>query len=349
MDLSGTESVLIIKPSSLGDVVQTLPALGVLKGQFPELKVRWVVNTEWAPLLEGHPHLVGVVRFPRGECRGVRGWSRSAGWARGLRSLQPDVALDFQGLLRSALMARGSRARRIVGMSDAREGAGMFYHETVRVDRRRHAVDRYLAVAAQVGASLPEGEEPEFILPAGNEPGELERRGLKPGEDYVLLHPFARGRGKSLSVAQVRRFCEALRPRTVVVVGTSGEPDVTQNLCGENICSMVNATELGELIWLMRHAGFTVSVDSGPMHLASALTGRLLGIHTWTDPRRVGPYNPRSWIWKGGQILRVDELAESGRDLEESRETREFTVKDAHIEAMAAFVAEQDASGQTRG
>jgi len=86
------------------------------------------------------------------------------------------------------------------------------------------------------------------------------------------------------------------------------------------------------LIWLIRAARFVVSVDSGPMHIAAAVTDNLLSIHTWTDPRRVGPYNPDAWVWKHGQLLRVNELATAKM----KRHGRRFKPKD--VPAIAEFI-----------
>jgi ADP-heptose:LPS heptosyltransferase len=77
--------------------------------------------------------------------------------------------------------------------------------------------------------------------------------------------------------------------------------------------NLANQTTLLQLIWLIRGARFTISVDSGPMHIAAAISSRLISIHTWSDPRRVGPYNSEAWIWKNGALLQVHELPEAGR------------------------------------
>src|SRR5262249_30711448 len=76
----------------------------------------------------------------------------------------------------------------------------------------------------------------------------------------------------------------------------------------ENCVELTNQTSLLQLIRLIRVARFIISVDSGPMHIAAAVNDRLLSIHTRTNPRRVGPYNPDAWIWKHGSIVRVSEL-----------------------------------------
>ena len=104
---SAIRSILIVKPSSLGDIVHTLPAVAAIKAHWPGAHLRWIVNPEWAPLLEGNPHVDEVVIFPRRDFRGVRGLMRIAPWARALRErINADLVLDFQGLLRSALIAK---------------------------------------------------------------------------------------------------------------------------------------------------------------------------------------------------------------------------------------------------
>jgi ADP-heptose:LPS heptosyltransferase len=90
----------------------------------------------------------------------------------------------------------------------------------------------------------------------------------------------------------------------VVVVGKSNH----QIDVAENCVELTNQTSLLQLIRLIRGARFVISVDSGPMHIAAAVNDKLLSIHTWTNPRRVGPYNPDAWVWKHGKVLKVSEL-----------------------------------------
>ncbi len=73
--------------------------------------------------------------------------------------------------------------------------------------------------------------------------------------------------------------------------------------------NLANQTTLLQLIWLIRTAQFTISVDSGPMHIAAAISPRLVSIHTWSDPRRVGPYEPDAWIWRRGELVRAERLS----------------------------------------
>jgi ADP-heptose:LPS heptosyltransferase len=280
--------LLVLKPSSLGDIVHTLPAVAALRAKFPHAHLTWMVNPEWAPLLEGNPHLNETLIFPRADFRGPRGWLRFGRWRRELkRQAPPDLILDFQGLLRTALVARAFRGVPVYGLSDAREGARFAQSKTVRVDPAAHAVERYLALAAATGATLP--GPPEFALPEGDRPPEA-----IPAEPFIVFHPFSRGRGKSLAPESVTAFCRAVDFPVVLVGRTDLEvPDLPPN-----VTNLLNRTSLTELLWLLRRATFVVSVDSGPMHLAAAVTDKLLAIHTWSDPCQVGPYRPGAHVWK---------------------------------------------------
>jgi heptosyltransferase-1 len=286
-------SILIVKPSSLGDVVHTLPAVAALKRHWPTAAIRWLVNPEWAPLLQGNPALSETVLFPRQSFRGPAGPWRLWQWARAFGGRGgADLVLDFQCLLRSALVGRFCRRSHFYGLSDAREGARFFYDGAVPVERGMHAVDRYLELVGAVG--VPVDVALEWSLPEGALPA-----GFGAGEPFVAIHPFSRGKGKSLSLVELRELCEALSPRRVVLVGRSEETPAPL----PHVENWLNRTDLLELTAVLRAALWTLSVDSGPMHMASALSPRVVSIHTWSDPNRVGPYPPEAWVWQAGSLF----------------------------------------------
>ncbi len=295
---SSLRSILIIKPSSLGDIVHTLPAAALLRDACPTARITWVINPEWASLLRGNRCVDHVHIFPRGDLAGFGMSKHLLPWLRETRRLQPDLALDFQGLLRSALIGKMSHPGKFYGMSDAREGAGFFYAEVVRVERSAHAVERYLSLVEACG--IPIQRPLRFPLPTGDHLPRFDE-----DEPFLLLHPFARGRRKSLSDLAVEEFCHALAPHRVVLVGRTKR----QIPVPDNCVNLFNHTTILQLIWLIRRARFTVSVDSGPMHIAAAISDRLISIHTWTDPQRVGPYNANAWVWKNGELGRVRDLS----------------------------------------
>jgi ADP-heptose:LPS heptosyltransferase len=286
-------SILILKPSSLGDIVHTLPAVCALKRRWPSASIRWLVNPEWAPLLLGNPAVDETLLFPRQSFRGPTGPYRLWQWARAFGTTgAADLVLDFQCLLRSALIGRFCRRSRFHGLSDAREGARFFYDATASVHSGMHAVDRYLALVRAVGA--PANRSLEWPLPSSALPA-----GFSPGAPFIAVHPFSRGKGKSLSLGELRALCEALAPLRVVLVGRSEEVPAPL----PHVENWLNRTDLLELTALLREATWTLSVDSGPMHIAAALSPRVVSIHTWSDPNRVGPYPQEAWVWQNGTLF----------------------------------------------
>src|SRR5439155_291613 len=160
------KSILIIKPSSLGDIVHTIPAVALVRDAYPNAEITWVINSEFVSLLRGNSDVNHVYIFPRGEFRGLGATKSLMPWLKQTLTLRPDLALDFQGLLRSALIAKISRAAQFYGMSDAREGSRWLYDRVAKVDRRAHAVERYIKLAELAGAAV--GESLRCPIPTGD-------------------------------------------------------------------------------------------------------------------------------------------------------------------------------------
>ena len=286
-------SVLVLKPSSLGDVIHTLPAVAALKRHWPATHVQWLVNPEWSPFLTHNPVVDAVSLFPRSEFRGPLGPLRLLSWARSFaRTVRADWVLDFQCLLRSALLGRLCAPKAFYGLSDAREGASLFYDAAAPVAHVTHAVDRYLSLVESLGVPVP--EQLEWPFPETSLPGDFDA-----STPFIAVHPFARGAGKSLSLRDLRLLCEALSPARIVLVGRSDTPPSPL----PNVDNWLNRTTLLELTAILQRASWTVSVDSGPMHIAAALSSRVLALHTWSDPQKVGPYPPTACVWKDGFLF----------------------------------------------
>jgi len=311
-DLREFRSALIVKPSSLGDIVHTLPAVRALSAANPNLRIRWLANTEWTPLLQGSPLVDEVISFPRKNFRGMLGLLRFWNWRRSWMLMpreEPEVVLDFQGLLRSGLISRWRASRPVVGLSDAREGAGFFYDHTVPVNAAAHAVDRYLEMPRAFGIEI-KPDDITFELPVGSAPVGV----ALDWQNSIIVHPWSRGEGKSLSPEALTALCAALAPHAVILVGVHNGAQVP---LGSHIHDLSNRTSLAELIWLMRQAKACISVDSGPMHISAAVNPHTLGLHTWSDPRKVGPYPSSAYVWKAGRIDRRSSFsaAECSQDM----------------------------------
>jgi heptosyltransferase I len=174
-----------------------------------------------------------------------------------------------------------------------------------------HAVDRYLELTLRViSEAAPQpcnAMSWSWPLPPGRQP-----TGFASSERFVLIHPFSRGAGKSLSTKEVDELCQKLAPIRVVIAGRGGE----QVTPADNVINLIDRTNLHELIWLLRFAAFVISVDSGPMHIASALGKPLVSIHTWSDPAKVGPYDPDAWVWQQSRMFQQRDRENPARHLE---------------------------------
>ena len=337
--LSECERILVVKPSSLGDITHTLPAVEAIHRAAPEAKIDWLVNTEWSLLLEGIPFLDQLISFPRRDFRGISGGWKAGNWAKEvLQKTRYDLTLDFQGLFRSGFLAKLSRPDWIIGFQKAREGASLFYDEKIFIENWSacHAVDRNLTMAMMAGADI---SEPAFVLPEGEPLGEAESIPA----NAILLHPFSRGEGKSLSVKEVTELAEQLSPTPVFLAGIfDGEnPAVWPG----NVTDLLGKTSLAQLIHLIRKCAWTVSVDSGPMHLAAGITDRVLSLHTWSNPAMVGPWPKTSWIFRESELFQVGDLTPDRfperRDLKNTYERQERRFSPEDIETLSAFLQEQ--------
>src|SRR5579859_247973 len=125
--------ILIIKPSSLGDVVHALPTVNRIRQRYPDARITWLINDTLAPLLDRCPIIDEIIEFPRAEFTNPTHAVRFLGFVRQLRARQFDLVIDLQGLFRSGLMTWATRAPRRIGRSDAREGARFAYTEIVTV------------------------------------------------------------------------------------------------------------------------------------------------------------------------------------------------------------------------
>ena len=278
--------LLIIKPSSLGDIVHGLQVATSLKAQREGLRISWIVRDIFAPIVRACEAVDRVYVFERNA--GAKGFLKLM---REVRQTKFDYAFDFQGLLRTGLMTSRVHAKKKVGRSDAREWAGMFYDEKVLLPpdgRRSHAVEILLQFCPVLGA------KPEL------------RGSLKFRETDALNLSFADGRGGAkpfLMFPDSRRaekcwggfkqltemILRENRTRKVIWAGTNRVSD-RNAYSPEQFLNLTANTSLVSLPALIKRADWVITNDSGPMHLAAALGVKTLGIFGPTDTRLFGPY-----------------------------------------------------------
>jgi len=284
------ERFLIVRLGSLGDVVHTLPAAHALRESFRRAQIDWVIEPRWRALLKGNPDLNNVILFDRSSWKGIRACVKE------LRAARYTHAIDFQGLYKSALLTLFSGAQWRVGFgrSHAREsGAAMFYNLPT-VPKPGHIVEQNMSLAYAAGAKFTSAVFPLKIpLEAGAHVEQvISGRGLK---DYYVMNPGGGWAGKCWPAEQYghlhRRLAQKYRWRGIVNYGP-GERQLAEAIrlvAGEPEPMMVSL-DLPQLMALLRRAKFVVAGDTGPLHLAAALTTPIVGLYGPTDPARNGPY-----------------------------------------------------------
>lgn len=288
------ERICVIKPSALGDVVQSLPLLPVLRERFPNAAISWVINHDLAELLEGHPLLHELLHFHR---RG--GPSPYLQLLHDLRQRQFDVVFDLQGLMRSGVMTAASRAPLRVGLETAREGASLACHVTIPgTAKGMSAFQRYWRVAEELGC----GERPpQTIVPIGEADRTFAATALSSLTGPILaIHPGARWMTKRWPVEKFAVVAnKAMRQfgYSVVILGSKGEQPVAQELqtllqgfvSRKAVLNLTGQTTLKQLSAVLSASDVVLTNDSGPMHLAAGLGTSVLGIFTCTSADISGP------------------------------------------------------------
>ena len=293
---------LIVRLGALGDIVHAIPVPAALRRAFPGARIDWLVSAKHHEMLD----LVPVIdrRLIVNDRGGSAGGATMFAAVRELRRTNYDVAIDLQGLIKSAAMARMSGAARVIGFSTRllRERlARPFYTEVhdpggggVR-DRRsgRHVVHLNLALLRTLGLDAP---VPEF--PIDEAPSEIARSiREETGGHYALLNPGAAWPNKRWPPARLAVVAAALAERhglRSVVLWGPGERDLAEQVvtAAAGAALLSPKTAIADVVALARGAAIMVSGDTGPTHIAAAVGTPLVGIYGPTRPERNGPWRP---------------------------------------------------------
>ncbi len=277
--------LLVIKPSSLGDIVHGLQVAQIAARARPELRITWVVRERFADLVKAAPFVAETIIFRRRD-----GWPAFVKLLQELRRREFDAVWDLQGLLRSGLMTAAARAPKKWGRRDAREGAGWFYNARVASpagEGPHHALEVLFPFLATLGVA-PKLEFPLELRPGPRHAWEEFFAG-DPRSTFVI---FTDSRGMEKEWPHFPALMQGILERMPGsrIAWCAGQrlepafaapPERLLNLTG---CS------LDEMIALVRQPSVFVGNDSGPMHLSAAMGNRVLAIFGPTSPRRFGPF-----------------------------------------------------------
>ncbi len=258
-------SLLVIRLSAFGDVIHTIPAVVALRDTWD---IDWAVESAYREMVET---VARVKAIPLS----LKKWSLA-----NVEKLRGhDVVIDFQGLVKSALLARVSGAKNRYGFATEfirEKPAAWLMNRRVRIDPSTHVVDWNLQLASAVepGVRAP---QVDFTPYAADQPRGFQAR--------IVLIPAAGRREKEWPVEAFRRLAERIGSRALVVWGP-GERDKAEAIGAE----VAPPTTLRELARVLREASLVIGADTGPLHLAAALGTRVIGLYGPTSPARNGPY-----------------------------------------------------------
>ena len=309
------ERLLIVRLSAMGDVIHTLPAVYALREAFPHAMIGWLIEERWAELLctPGSPR-----RGPRSPQRPLVDWVHTVkltGWRKSLftlptlqqiatvwndvRNARYDVAIDLQGAIRSAVLARWSKAPVVYGAAEPRESPSSLWYTRRVVTGGVHVIDQNLSVAevvAQKKLKMPHVELPLDAEVELRTSQFLSGLGLS---NFAILNP---GAGWGAKRWPAERYGEVARRlaengvRSLINYGPGEEDLAEETAAGSGGAARPTRGSLTELIALTRRARLFIGGDTGPMHLAAALGVPVVAIFGPTDPARNGPYGTRSIV-----------------------------------------------------
>jgi lipopolysaccharide heptosyltransferase II len=288
--------ILILKPSSLGDVVQALPVLRLLKLHLPASQIYWWLDRRLVPLLEGDPDLAGIIPFNRDRWRSPIDWQKAWNSLRQIRAHRFDWVIDLQSLFRSGIMAWLANGAFTVGLDDCREGARLFYDIAVpQPSQHAHAVDCYLSVLPVLKVPV---DGKFHWLPTRKAVAAAIREKWSLGDSrWIALQPGARWLNKRWPI---EHFVKLVRLLLVwdpnlrfVVLGSSADAALGNALYEAaplKCLDLTGTTSLWEMVEWIRASHLVVTNDTGPMHVAAALGKPMVALFGPSDSRRTGPH-----------------------------------------------------------
>lgn len=303
--------ILIVKPSSLGDIFHVFPAVARLYELFPHAKFDWLVTPTFADAVDYSPAPIDrKIIFPRRELSNLNTMLPAFfELARQLRQEPYDYVFDFQGLFRSALFARIARGR-VVGFARPREPvARWFYHHTCKVNLRLHAVRRNQLLVERffgTGTMRTRVKLPGNPVNAEQLNSKLQRLGLDINSKLVGVSPGARWESKTfpcdLFADVIRQTAEKHPDAKFVIMGAPADQKTAATICQlanlPQVVSLAGSTTLGELVELINRCQAMLANDSGPVHIAAAAGVPVVCFYGPTNPNMTGPFGDNHTIFQ---------------------------------------------------
>jgi heptosyltransferase-1 len=290
------ENILIIRPSALGDVARSVPALASLRVAYPHARIDWVIEEGMEGVIESHPALTSAVIFPK---RAIKAAAQRLDakpllmFRSALRSKNYDAVFDLQGLARSAMMTYATGAPVRVGLADAREFGWLAYTHKSTAPAAMHAVKRMLDIVRAGGV------EPfdDIRLYTSETADQWLRTQPWSNARYAVIAPTSRWPAKQWPQERFAQLASWLTQEglRVVVVGGKSEreqcPAILRTASTDSaIIDCIGATTVAQMMSVIKHSALVVANDSAALHIAVGFSRPLVALFGPTRVERVGPY-----------------------------------------------------------
>lgn len=293
------KNILIIKMSSLGDILHTLPFSAALRQRFPQARISWLVHPQFAGFVPDAPVIDEVLYFDKVKFNKM-GLVDKLKYFCEMRALLHskhfDLVIDMQGLFKSAVLAAISGCDNCIGYCEMREGSGFISRAICGAHRHDHVIERYLDVARYLGADV---KGVEFPMPDLTKESAAVAAKLKAAGaigDYVVFVPGARWVTKEWPVEYYARLAAKIAAEGKSIVLAGGPDDAAKGAKIKELArldaviDLTGRTSLRELAALIKGSMFYISADTGPLHFAAALKKPLVAMYGPTKAERTGPY-----------------------------------------------------------
>lgn len=301
------KNILLIKMSSLGDILHTLPFAAALRQRFPQARITWLVHPQFAGFVPDPPVIDEVLYFDKVKFNkmGLSGKLQYFCQMRELlHSKRFDLVIDMQGLFKSAVLAAISGCDNRIGYCEMREGSGLISKAICGSHSKEHVIERYLDVARYLGARIEGLEDVQFPMPdlskeTASVQAKLRERGWQGGA-YVVIVPGARWRTKEWPIEHYVALAKKITAAGACIVLAGGPDDVAKGKAIAGQCAsplvidLTGQTSLRELAALIKDCSFYISADTGPLHFAAALKKPLVAMYGPTKADRTGPYGSKN-------------------------------------------------------
>jgi len=295
------KNILIVKLSAIGDVIHALPVAHALKATYPKARITWVVEKPAYDLLTNNPDIDEIIIFDKPKFKSLAGLLRNGyQLSRQLRSHKFDLAIDLQGLFKSAAISFLSGAPKRLVYCNARELSHLVGQRICGAHEQGHVVDRYLDVARHLSCTMDEVVFPIHITESEANKAEAiaNHAGLKLENPYIVLAPGTNWPSKCWPPTHFAKLADMLYDSDIipVIIGGPNDKRLAQEITANTQVppiDLTGKTSMKQLAYIIKQSQAFVGGDTGPMHLAVAVGTRVVTLFGPTDPKRNGPYGDK--------------------------------------------------------